>query len=90
MPQTLFFAASYWQTLRGVFRERVAGRIGAAVHRATGRESSDDDLPGRVSDVIESPSSFGLMNGTFGIDCLLRPFRAFWSCASQPQGDALG
>ena len=46
-------------------------------------------LKGRNSQVIESPSSLSLMNGTFGIDCLLRPFRAFWSCASRTQGDAL-
>ena len=47
-------------------------------------------LKGRNSQVLESPSSLSLMNGTFGIDCLLRPFRAFWSCASRTQGDALG
>ncbi len=62
-------------TIRGVFLERVAGRTCAAVHPA--RASTDDDIPGRVSNVLESPSSFRLMNGTLGIACLLRPFRAF-------------
>ncbi len=43
----------------------------------------------RPEDRLESPSCFSLMNGTFEIDCLLRPFRAFRYCASLTQGDAL-
>ena len=32
---------------------------------------------------------FGLMNGTLGIDRLLRPFRAFCYCASQTECDRI-
>ena len=47
-------------------------------------------LKGRNRQILESPSSFRLMNGTLGIDRLYRPFRAYWSYALPTQGVALG
>ena len=40
--------------------------------------------------VGESRSPQSSMNGTFGIDCLLRPYRAFPSCAARTECDRIG